>query len=100
MQSPNRNGLSPAALNMTVNGLPASPPAEILDMALDLYFRNFHPLVPFVHLPTFSAQKTHVPLLHVMCLIGMMLLGTKGTTNYVLKNFTVGHILINRPLLY
>ncbi|KAJ5601317.1 transcriptional regulator family: C2H2 zinc finger and Fungal Specific TF [Penicillium lagena] len=88
MQSPKRNGLSPAALNVTVNGLPAFPPAEILDMALDLYFRTFHPLVPFVHLPTFSAQKTHVPLLHVMCLIGMMLLGTKGTSSYVLKNFT------------
>lgn len=64
------------------------PPAEILDMALDLFFRTFHPLVPCVHLPTFDAKKTHLSHLYVMCLIGMMLLGTKGTTIYVLRNYT------------
>lgn len=82
MPSPRNGATSPAALGKF-------PPAEILDMALDIFFRTFHPLVPFVHLPTFSAKKTRLPLLYVMCLIGMMMLGTKGTTVFVAKNFTV-----------
>ncbi|OJJ47729.1 hypothetical protein ASPZODRAFT_94492 [Penicilliopsis zonata CBS 506.65] len=78
--------LSPAA---TTAANPASfPPVEVLDMALDLYFRNFHPLVPFVHLPSFYAKRTRLPLLYVMCLIGMVMLGTKGTTDFVSRNFT------------
>ncbi|KKK12250.1 hypothetical protein ARAM_002700 [Aspergillus rambellii] len=74
-------------LPSTYPGRPSFPPAEILDMALDLYFRNFHPLLPFVHLPTFSAKNTRLPVLYVMCLIGMIMLGTKGTTDFVFKNF-------------
>lgn len=85
-----RNGVvSPVTSGSASNLLPNFPPAEILDMALDLFLRTFHPLVPFVHLPTFSAKTTRLPLLYVMCLIGMMLLGTKGTTNFVSRNFTV-----------
>ncbi|KAJ5084687.1 hypothetical protein NUU61_009266 [Penicillium alfredii] len=84
-QMQSSSGVSPAISSIT---FPNFPPAEILDMALDLYFRTFHPLVPFVHLPTFSAKKTRLPLLYVMCLIGMMLLGTKGTTTFVSRNFT------------
>ncbi|GKZ24011.1 hypothetical protein AbraIFM66951_010264 [Aspergillus brasiliensis] len=64
------------------------PPAEILDMALDLFFRDFHPLVPFIHVPTFSAKDTRPSLLYAMCLIGMVLLGTKGTLNFVVNNFS------------
>ncbi|KAL4789473.1 hypothetical protein BDV19DRAFT_25215 [Aspergillus venezuelensis] len=86
LQSPN-NALSPTSTS-TFGGRPAFPPAEILDMALDLYFRNFHPLVPFVHVPTFSAKNTRLPVLYVMCLIGMIMLGTKGTTTFVSKNFS------------
>jgi hypothetical protein len=67
----------------------AFPPAEILDMALDLYFRNFQPLIPFIHVPTFSAKRTRSPVLYVMCMIGMIMLGTKGTTAFVSKNFNV-----------
>ncbi|KAE8353144.1 hypothetical protein BDV28DRAFT_113119 [Aspergillus coremiiformis] len=67
--------------------LPNFPPAEILDMALDVYFRNFHPLVPFVHLSTFSAGNANLSVLYVMCLIGMALLGTQGTASFVSKNF-------------
>lgn len=81
------NPLSPTSLDSTLRSLPYFPPAEVLDMALDLYFRNFHPLMPFVHIPTFSAKKTRPPLLYVMCLIGMIMLDTKGTTNFVIKNF-------------
>ncbi|GLA60317.1 hypothetical protein AtubIFM54640_000766 [Aspergillus tubingensis] len=70
------------------------PPAEILDMALDLFFRDFHPLVPFIHIPTFSAKDARPSLLYAMCLIGMVLLGTKGTLSFVVNNFssTLGSI--------
>ncbi|PWY85398.1 C2H2 type zinc finger domain protein [Aspergillus eucalypticola CBS 122712] len=64
------------------------PPAEILDMALDLFFRDFHPLVPFIHIPTFSAKDARPSLLYAMCLIGMVLLGTKGTLSFVVNNFS------------
>ncbi|KAL6234029.1 hypothetical protein BDW75DRAFT_213470 [Aspergillus navahoensis] len=86
LQSPN-SALSPTS-SSTFGGHPSFPPAEILDMALDLYFRNFHPLIPFVHVPTFSAKNTRLPVLYVMCLIGMIMLGTKGTTTFVAKNFS------------
>lgn len=87
---PLHNGAaSPGTAGSTSNFIPHFPPAEILDMALDLYFRTFHPLVPFVHLPTFSAKTTRPLLLYVMCLIGMMLLGTKGTASFVSKDFPV-----------
>lgn len=79
--------LSPTASTTGSGSIPTFPPAEILDMALDLYFRHFHPLVPFVHLPTFCAKKTKLPLLFVMCQIGMIILGTKGTTAFVSKTF-------------
>ncbi|KAJ5085921.1 hypothetical protein N7532_010692 [Penicillium argentinense] len=88
MRSPHNGAASPATTGSASNFLPNFPPAEILDMALDLYFRNFHTLVPFVHLPTFSAKTTRQPLLYVMCLIGMMLLGTKGTASFVSRNFS------------
>jgi hypothetical protein len=97
MQSP-RNGASPTPTGSVSTPFPNFPPAEILDMALDLYFRTFHPLVPFVHLPTFSAKKTRVPLLYVMCLIGMMLLGTKGTASFVSRNFTVSLLTNDRAI--
>lgn len=84
--SPN-DASSPAASTTMSGSIPAFPPAEILDMALDLYFRHFHPLVPFVHMATFCAKKTQLPLLFVMCQIGMIILGTKGTTSFVLKTF-------------
>lgn len=89
MQSPRHRAASPATSGSSSTPFPSFPPAEILDMALDLYFRTFHPLVPFVHLPTFSAKKTRMSLLYVMCLIGMMLLGTKGTASFVSRNFSV-----------
>lgn len=88
VNSADNDALSPAASGSST-GPPSFPPAEILDMALDLYFRDFHPLVPFVHMPTFSAKRTRLPLLFVMCLIGMLILGTKGTTGFVSRSFRV-----------
>ncbi|KAJ5964196.1 uncharacterized protein N7479_004072 [Penicillium vulpinum] len=92
MQSPintiNRS-VHPATPASTLNHPDSDfPPAEILDMALDLFFRLFNPLLPFVHQPTFSAKKARPSLLYVMTLVGMTLLGTKGTTAFVSRNFS------------
>lgn len=69
--------------------LPDFPPAEVLNMALDCYFKNFHPLIPFMHLPTFSARNTRLSLLYMMCLIGMAIMETKTMTDFISKNFQV-----------
>lgn len=34
------------------------PPAEILDIALEMYLYYFHPTLPVIHIPTFSAKST------------------------------------------
>ncbi|KAE8163484.1 hypothetical protein BDV40DRAFT_299420 [Aspergillus tamarii] len=83
-----RTSHAPPAYDSALIALAQFPPAEILDIALDLYFCNFHPLVPFIHLPTFSAKNTNSSVLYVMCLIGMTFLGTQGTASFVSKNFT------------
>ncbi|KAJ5412387.1 uncharacterized protein N7487_006746 [Penicillium crustosum] len=87
MQSPINRNIAPATPASTLNHS-EFPPAEILDMALDLFFRIFNPLLPFVHQPTFSARKARPSLLYVMTLVGMTLLGTKGTTAFVSRNFS------------
>lgn len=94
MNSPANDALSPAASTSASASIPTFPPAEILDMALDLYFRHYHPLVPFVHIPTFCAKRTRLPMLFVMCLIGMIILGTKGSTHFVLKTFGVSSFIV------
>ncbi|ETN46260.1 uncharacterized protein HMPREF1541_00444 [Cyphellophora europaea CBS 101466] len=63
------------------------PPAEILDIAMGLFFRHFHPTVPFIHVPTFSVNNTPSPLLFVICLIGLSILGTTGATRFVSRMF-------------
>jgi hypothetical protein len=63
------------------------PPAEILDMSLDLYFRHFQPLVPFIHAPTYCAKATPSPMLFAQCLIGLIILGTTGASNFVTKAY-------------
>ena len=93
MESPIYRNIPPATPTSTLNHSDF-PPAEVFDMALDLFFRIFNPLLPFVHLPTFSAKKSRPCLLYVMTLVGMTLLGTKGTTAFVSRNFSVGQILL------
>ncbi|KIX95635.1 uncharacterized protein Z520_08755 [Fonsecaea multimorphosa CBS 102226] len=63
------------------------PPAEILDIALGLFFRRFHPTVPFIHIATFSVRNTPAPMLFAICLIGLSILGTTGATRFVSKMF-------------
>jgi hypothetical protein len=64
------------------------PPAEILDIALGLFFRRFHPTVPFIHIATFSVRNTPSPMLFAICLIGLSILGTTGATRFVARMYS------------
>jgi len=72
------------------------PPAEILDIALEMYLYYFHPTCPIIHIPTFSTKTAPRPMLLVMCLIGLSILGTAGASKFVQKTFSVGNLLVLR----
>lgn len=59
------------------------PPAEVLDMSLDLYFKRFYSLWPFIHRATFDARATPTSLLLPMCLIGLELLDADGSKKFI-----------------
>ncbi|KAI8940541.1 hypothetical protein NX059_004219 [Plenodomus lindquistii] len=63
------------------------PPAEILDIALEMYLYYFHPTLPIIHIPTFSAKHASRSLLLCMCLIGLSILGTAGAAKFVTRTF-------------
>lgn len=72
------------------SSLPADiqfPPSEILDIALEMYLYYFHPTLPIIHIPTFSAKHAPQTLLLCICLIGMSILGTSGATKFVTQIF-------------
>lgn len=63
------------------------PPTEILDIALEMYQNYFHPTLPVVHVPTFSAKQAARPLLLSMCLVGLSIIGTAGAVKFVTQSF-------------
>lgn len=66
----------------------AFPPPEVLDICLDVYFRRFHPMAPFVHMPTFSAASAPLPLLYAMCILGLSAMKSSGGGNFIKHAFT------------
>lgn len=75
-----------AAASPSIEGI-QFPPAEILDIALEMYLYYFHPTLPVIHIPTFSAKHAPRPLLLCMCLIGLSILGTAGAAKFVTRTF-------------
>lgn len=65
------------------------PPAEVLEICLDHYFRRFHPTAPFIHVPTFDASNTPLPLLYAMCMLGLSALESSNGGNFISNAFTV-----------
>ncbi|KAG8623122.1 hypothetical protein KVT40_008098 [Elsinoe batatas] len=63
------------------------PPAEVLDMSLDIYFRRIHPMAPFIHVPTFQASSTPPALLFIMTVLGLSTMSTSGGSKFVKKAF-------------
>ncbi|KAK4941991.1 hypothetical protein LTR10_018172 [Elasticomyces elasticus] len=70
-------GLSPQSPTLTF------PSTETLDMSLGLFFRRFHPVLPFVHQATFDAKTTPSSMLLPMCLIGLSILNPGGTEDFI-----------------
>jgi hypothetical protein len=75
------------------------PPAEILDIALEMYLYYFHPTLPIIHIPTFSAKNAPRPLLLCMCLIGLSILGTAGAAKFVTRTFPVSAFIFKKNCL-
>ncbi|KAF8860203.1 hypothetical protein BDZ45DRAFT_620024 [Acephala macrosclerotiorum] len=88
--SPSETRSSGQAPSVVGDGLITTnfPPAEIFDIGLDLYFRQFHPLMPFIHTPTFCPKTAPTSILFIMCLIGLTILQTKGATAFVRQTFS------------
>lgn len=70
-------GLSPQSPTLTF------PSTETLDMSLGLFFRRFHPVLPFLHQATFDAKSTPSSMLLPMCLIGLSILNPGGTEDFI-----------------
>ena len=75
-----------------MSNIPNFPPAEIFDISLDLFFRQFHPLMHFIHTPTFCPKTAPTSILLIMCLIGLTILQTKGATAFVRQAFPVSEM--------
>lgn len=70
------------------------PPNGIVDIGLELFFRHYHPLQPFIHVPTFHANSAPTATLISMCLIGFHILNTKGTDALLsqMMHVSTGHV--------
>ncbi|KAN0099851.1 hypothetical protein V8E51_013626 [Hyaloscypha variabilis] len=51
---------------------PSIPPAEHLNLYLQLYASKFHPMLPVIHLPTFRPNSRNSHLLLSMCSLGSL----------------------------
>ncbi|KAG9233651.1 fungal-specific transcription factor domain-containing protein [Amylocarpus encephaloides] len=85
--SPSVNSSATNNIQEEMSNIPNFPPAEIFDISLDLFFRQFHPLMPFIHTPTFCPKTAPTSILLIMCLIGLTILQTKGATAFVRQAF-------------
>ncbi|ODV88918.1 hypothetical protein CANCADRAFT_3561 [Tortispora caseinolytica NRRL Y-17796] len=58
------------------------PETSIVNQFLALYFQNFHPILPVIHRPTFSAQETPTILLGTMLSIGASYSRLEGAVQF------------------
>jgi hypothetical protein len=65
------------------------PSAELLGICVDIYFRRFHPLMRFIHQPTFFSANAPNTVLFPMCLIGLLLLDPTRTRHFVTIKLSV-----------
>ncbi|EKG11934.1 Alcohol dehydrogenase GroES-like protein [Macrophomina phaseolina MS6] len=63
------------------------PSAETLEYALEQYFVYFHASLPFIHIPTFSAESAPTSLLLAMCLLGLIMLPNGSSSEFLHSAF-------------
>ncbi|KAI1608311.1 hypothetical protein EDD36DRAFT_412664 [Exophiala viscosa] len=74
------------------------PSTETCEVALEIYFHQFHPTLSIIHLPTFTAKGAEFPMLFVLCLVGFSILGTPSATKLVSETFPMVIQLISTEL--
>ncbi|KAJ8117406.1 hypothetical protein OPT61_g1393 [Boeremia exigua] len=70
------------------------PTVDTLAVCIDHYFQRFHPVVPFIHEPTFSAKETPNIILAPICLIGLHLLNPSTTREFVANQRTIEKCIV------
>ncbi|KAH6676988.1 hypothetical protein F5X68DRAFT_246060 [Plectosphaerella plurivora] len=61
------------------------PPLRLLNLGLDVVFRQAHSLLPFIHQPTFSAKSAPNSVVLPLCLLGLLLLDSKQARGLALS---------------
>lgn len=77
------------------------PPLRLLNLGLDVVFRQAHSLLPFVHQPTFSAKSAPSSVVLPLCLLGLLLLDSKQARGLALSYLPVstGYLSAGHPLV-
>ncbi|UPK96508.1 hypothetical protein LCI18_007443 [Fusarium solani-melongenae] len=58
------------------------PPARLLNLGLDIVFRQPHSLLPFIHRPTFSAKSAPNLVVMSLCLLGLVHFDSKQVRDF------------------
>jgi hypothetical protein len=81
---------------VTIDGEPLTvrfPPMRLLNLGLDIAFRQPHCLLPFIHQPTFSVKSSLNSIVFPLCLLGLAMLDSKHV-----RHFTNGYLPVSIPL--
>ncbi|RMJ10751.1 hypothetical protein CDV36_009614 [Fusarium kuroshium] len=64
------------------------PTLDMLEICIEIYFHRFHPLMPFVHKPTFSPKHSPNMIVFPICLIGLFHLDPARTRGFVARHLS------------
>lgn len=74
--------------------LPGSnfPPTRLLNIGLDIAFRQPHSLLPYIHRPTFSAKTASNSIVLSLCLLGLAMLNSRPAREFTLAYLPVSYV--------
>lgn len=81
------------------NNSPDFPPTRLLNLGLDLVFRQPNSLLPFIHQPTFSAKSTPNLVVLSLCLLGLALLDSKQVKALAFSYLPVRRLVYLTPFI-
>lgn len=78
------------------------PTTRLLNLGLDIVFRQSHSHVPYIHRPTFTAETTSNSTLFALCLLGLSMLNSRPARESAVIYLPVCPIInqISHVLLY
>lgn len=65
------------------------PPTRLLNLGLDVAFRQPHSLLPYIHRPTFSAKSASNSIVFSLCLLGLAMLDFKTARDFAVAYLPV-----------